>query len=249
MREVHVRTFKPSGLRAFSELLDQLKAFPGQAKWQGGTRAYEKSQLLLFEDEYSYSIQEERTIEPDKEFETRFEFGQYLFDVFGRKALERDTEQLAWLTLLYFDQVCEKKKGSDILKVLSKYRYIPEVNNNRRFYRHLVLTPLLLWQRLGVDSLFLLSNPLYESSDAVEQLVSRQDFISNPNAIAVAQELYYDGPRNRIRSGAFSNSKAGNAKRLVRDLIPQLSVNYDMYVMSKDQIIELLPDEFEGWSS
>lgn len=249
MSEVKVRRFNQAGLTAFSELLDHLNNVPDRAVWHEGSELQEQAETLLFSEQYSDETEEDILIDTEKRFENRFEFGRYLFGLFGHQHLERDTGLLSWLALLYFDQICDQKGKNGKLKILSKYRYIPEVENSRRFYRHLVLTPLLLWQRMEEDAVFLLSNPLYESSDAVEQLVSRQDFISNPNAIAAARALYYDDKKSRPRTGAFTNSKAGNAKRLVRDIIPQLSINYDMYMMSTDNILELLPDEFENWKT
>ena len=199
MSQIQVRRLNKAGLRAFSELLDYLNNVPDRAVWHESSDLKEQAETLLYDDQYTEEIEDEILIDPDKRFENRFEFGRYLYNLFGLSHLERDTELLSWLALLYFDQVCEQKGKNGKLKVLSKYRYIPEVENSRRFYRHLVLTPLLLWQRMEEDAVFLLSNPLYESSDAVEQLVSRQDFISNPNAIAAARKLYYDDKKGRPR--------------------------------------------------
>lgn len=247
MSETKVRRLSGTGLTAFSQLLDWVSSDPDRAMWYEGSELRQQAESLLYGEQHSEKIEGDILIDPEKRFDGRFEFGRYLFGLFGHQHLEQDTGLLAWLALLYFDQICEQKGTNSKLKILSKYRYIPEVENNRRFYRHLVLTPLLLWQRMEEDAAFLLSNPLHESSDAVEQLVSRQDFISNPNAIAAAKTLYFDEKKKRPRKGAFTNTKEGNAKRLVRDVMPQLSVNYDMYVMSKKQIIELLPQEFESW--
>jgi hypothetical protein len=244
-----VRELNSAGIQAFSSLLDTMSLDPDKAAWNPGSYLKDQIEKILQSKEYTNIVAGDIQIDPAKTFQNRFEFGQYLFGLFGQRHIEKDAGLLSWIALLYFNQICEDKKQSGRLKILSKYRYIPEVDNARRFYRHLVLTPLLLCQRLQENAVFLLSNPLYESSDAVEQLVSRKEFISNPKMPSVARQLYFDEKKQKPRSGAFSKSKPGNAIRLAQDIIPQLSMNFDMYTASKDKIIELLPEDFEGWKA
>lgn len=247
MSENNVQRLNDEGIAAFGNLIDDLHNSPDTAVWKKGSDLRKRVQALIGDAKVTEPFNGNILIDLDRSFANRFEFGQYLRSIFGQRHLERDVGLLSWLALVYFGQICQKKGKSNLLKVLSKYRYIPEVDNSRRFYRHLILTPLLLWQRLGDRSLFLLSNPLYESSDAVEQLVSRKDFISNATMIEVARKLYFNEEKSKLRTGAFSDKRPGNAKRLVRDIVPQLSMNYDMFVAPEDKIWGLLPDEFDDW--
>ncbi len=243
--KVKVREFNQKGLQEFEEFIDLLKRNTVKSKWNQSLQDEIKN--MLFDDNLTNELGENYEIEPEIKFENRYELGKYLYSIFKNKPVEKETGMLSWLALLFFEQICEKKGSKDRLKVLSKYRYIPEPDNSRRFYRHLILTPILLWQRLKKDALLLLTNPLYESGDAVNWLVSNQDFINNGNMISVAYKLYFNEENKKLKTGAVTESRPGSIQRLVRDIIPQLSMTYDLYATPVDQIMVLLPDEFDRW--
>lgn len=247
MEEVKIKKFNKEGLQAFEDFIDSLKENPSRAEWNEQLK--DEIESILFDNILISEIGENFVIDRDKQFDNRYKFGEYLYEVFGDKHIEKEIGMLSWLALLFFDQICKKTGKKDRLKVLSKYRYIPEVENSWRFYRHLILTPILVWQRLKEDAILLLSNPLYQSGDAVEQLMSRQDFIANENMITIARKLYMDEEKRRPKPKAFSDSEPGNAKRLARDIVPQLSMTYDLYDSSVAHIMRLLPKEFDSWKS
>jgi hypothetical protein len=246
MASVKIRKFNRSGLQAFEYFLDDLKSNPSNAEWNTNLKL--KIDKILFDSDITSEFGDYE-IDRDKKFENRYDFGEYLYGIFKSKHIEKEIGMLSWLALLFFDQICKKSGKSNRLQILSKYRYIPEIENSWRFYRHLVLTPILVWQRLKEDSILLLSNPLYESGDAVEQLMSRQDFIANENILSVARKLYFDENKNKLKPRAFSDSEPGNAKRLARDIVPQLSMTYDLYDSPIEQILNLLPEEFDIWKN
>jgi len=245
MATVRIRSFNRVGLQEFENLLDKLKDNPSMAQWNEKLRS--EIDEILFNNEFTSEFGDDYEIDRGKEFENRYDFGKYLYGIFRSKHVEKEIGMLSWLALLFLNQICKKLGKSNRLQILSKYRYIPEIENSWRFYRHLVLTPIIVWQRLKEDSILLLSNPLYESGDAVEQLMSRQDFIANEKILTVARKLYFDEQKRRPKPRAFSDSEPGNAKRLARDIVPQLSMTYDLYDAPINQIMDLLPKEFEKW--
>jgi hypothetical protein len=248
MAEVKIRKFNQVGLQRFEDFLNDLKDNPAHAELNEKLR--KEIEELLFDENLTSEFHDgSYNIGRDKRFENRYAFGKYLFGIFRERHVEKETGMLSWLALLFIDQICKNIGNSNRLQVLSKYRYIPEIENSWRFYRHLILTPILVWQRLKQDSILLLSNPLYESGDAVENLMSRQDFIANDNMISVAKQLYFDEEKRKPKPRSFSDSEPGNAKRLARDIVPQLSMTYDLYDATVNQILDLLPDEFEEWKN
>ncbi len=243
--ETVVRKFNRTGLLRFEDLLRTMRDNPKKAEW--GEALKKEIDILLFDDTLSGKFGDDYFIDRSIQFENRYSLGKYLYSIFENRHLEKETGLLSWLALIYLDQICDKKGQRNRLKVLSTYRYIPEVENSRRFYRHLILTPLLVWQQLKEEAILLLSNPLYESGDAVEQWMSRRDFIANKTILKVAKILYFDEARKKPKVRAFTTSEPGNAIRLAKDIVPQLSMTYDLYEAPVDQVISLLPNEFGEW--
>ncbi|HVT02104.1 MAG TPA: hypothetical protein VHL58_01875, partial [Thermoanaerobaculia bacterium] len=58
--------------------------------------------------------------------------------------------------------------------------------------------------------------------------------------------LYWDEARKRPKRGATTSSRAGNLRRLIT-VLQQLDFNYDLYGMRADEILALLPREFDTW--
>ncbi|CAN5330784.1 hypothetical protein BH23BAC3_BH23BAC3_26610 [soil metagenome] len=246
MGSIKIRMFNRFGLQAFEDLIDDLKSNPSQAEWNTNLKL--KIDKILF-DENLTSEFGDYEIDRFKKFDNRYEFGEYLYGIFKSKHVEKEVGMLSWLALLFFDQICKNFGKTKRLEVLSKYRYIPEIDNSWRYYRHLILTPIVVWQRLKEDSILLLSNPLYESSDTVEKIMSRRDFIANKNMITVAKKLYFDEEKRQRKTGAVTSTRPGNMQRLARDIVPQLSMTYDLYEAPIDQIMNLLPEKFNIWKN
>jgi hypothetical protein len=62
-----------------------------------------------------------------------------------------------------------------------------------------------------------------------------------------AANLLYIGKRDsKPKSGAISKNKAGTVYRFI-DVIQQLDLNYDLYSMTGEEVLQLLPAEFNKW--
>jgi hypothetical protein len=82
----------------------------------------------------------------------------------------------------------------------------------------------------------------------MEQLASKQSIILGKSLVQVADTLYWDNHSQRPKTNASNREVPGNARRLVA-VIWQLELTYDVYSMSADKILELLPAEFEQWKA
>src|SRR5262249_16830000 len=92
-------------------------------------------------------------------------------------------------------------------------------------------------------ALVLLCGPLDRPGDIVEQFASRQELVTNPTVIESATRLYVDPATNRPRRGAGGKS-AGSARRLA-DVLEQFDVTWDLYTLTPDGLLTLLPHEFD----
>lgn len=154
----------------------------------------------------------------------------------------------AWLAAVFFDSICPI--GSDGKRHPGKdYRYIP-TTNWRDFYRHLVRGPVRIHRIFSDEpnsaAIVLCQRP-NAPGDFVEQLASRQERITNPAIIDAANRLYYDSETGKPKRGAGANWRKPGTLRRFGDLLDQLDLTYDLYSMSADDLVQLLPKEFSTY--
>jgi len=91
-----------------------------------------------------------------------------------------------------------------------------------------------------------LYNPPWEINDFTERVAANQFLISHENIVEAIYKLYFDPQRGRPKRGALSTTKPGNIRRFVK-VIRQFELTYDIYTMSAQSILNLLPPEFDDW--
>lgn len=225
-----------AGLDRFSEYL---------AGARGG-EPLEPPRSLLSDPESSLVFSEEIEVDPNRVFGSRFECAEYLNEALADlpPGGDRDVGMWAWLSLLYFEQLCPAN-GNGQRRIGETARYIPSPNAFQRFYRHLLLGPFLVYRahRECPDvARAVLANPVNAPGDIVEQLASRQELVSNPTVMRVATKLYVNS-KGSLKRGAGGKGP-GSPRRLV-DIVNQFDLTYDLYAMAGDDLIELLPREFD----
>jgi hypothetical protein len=89
----------------------------------------------------------------------------------------------------------------------------------------------------------LLCGPLDKPGEIVEQLVARQEIITNPQAVALATAIYFDNTSGSFKRGAAGKGR-GSARRLA-DVLNQFDVTWDLYSMAVTGISTKLPREFD----
>lgn len=201
---------------------------------------------LLESEEHTTPLNPKTEIE-DIKFANRFEAAEYLYAQLSDprlEGIESDTGVWAWLALFYFDQIC-KTDSEDNYRPGEMARWIPENDNFRKYYRHLLRGPYSIYRAHREEpdrAAALLCGPLEEPGEVVEQLSARQELVTNPGVVKAATILYYDPKKKGIRRGAAGRGP-GSARRLA-DLFNQLDVTWDLYGMVADELITLLPLEF-----
>jgi hypothetical protein len=204
---------------------------------------------LLTNSETSQPVKGQIKVEQQK-FETRLDMARYFDSAlaeFDESGIENDVHLWSWLSLFYFNQVCpEDKKGKR--KPGRDYRHILEPGYPYG-HNHLLSGSFLVYSVYGLGnelSKLLLSTPLNVESGYHHQFAQRQSLITNKGVMAAANQLYFDPKKLKPKFGAIPKSKAGSMYRFV-DVIQQLELNFDLYSMTGDEIISLLPPEFDQW--
>ena len=155
--------------------------------------------------------------------------------------MDSDVGIWAWLAAFYFDQLIQSngRVGEDA-------RWVPAVGDFRKYYRHLLAAPYQIFRAHRDNphrALVLLANPPNRPGDLVEQLLSRQEVVTNKTAMQVATTLYID-PVTKFPKANATRRRRGGATRFVA-VLSQLDLIWDLYHITPDQLIELLPAEFE----
>lgn len=186
-------------------------------------------------------------------YQNRFTLASDLDDLFNRAGLRdfaNDAGLWCWLTVLLFDQVCPAPVGQESRKVGALARYYPEFGEWRRYYRHLLAGPWMIFHAHADDprrAMALLAGPLHAPGDIVEQLASRQELVTNPTVMETVRQLYFDGSTGKLKRGTARKTNGG-PRRLV-DILSQFDVTYDLYSVTSADLLALLPSEFDDFRS
>ena len=238
--EVTIRKFTDEGIDQFRNYLAELREgsiFPPPLH-------------ILNDHATSEPINGEVQIE-NRNFGTRLDLARYLDDILANidsDSIETDVHLWSWLSLFYFDQVCPVEKNG-VRKPGRDYRHILEPGYPNG-HRHLIggvylvytvyelgegLTKLLLW------------TPLHMESKFHHQLAGRQTLITNRGILDAAHQMYFNGMEGIPKRGALGEKNSPGTLLRYIDVIQQLDLNYDLYSMVGDEVLELLPAEFNKW--
>jgi hypothetical protein len=184
-------------------------------------------------------------------FPTRMDMAKYLSDIFQHAGLSRrDVIQhpgmWTWIACIWFDTICPVMNGARRVREIARYICSSHYSD---YYRHYILANYDIHSALGEENskLFLWREP-HLLSDFIEQLASRQWFISSLPLVQVAHRLYWDENAKKPKVGATDRNRPGNPRRLLK-LAEHFELTYDVHSMTPESIMELLPEEFNAWKT
>lgn len=196
-------------------------------------------------------------IDPAKVFSSRYEFGQYMADLFSKydaRTLisQRNDGIWNWLTVVYFAQFGKKTSKS------WHYVVTRRGHSGSLAYRHLARTSFEMFWRHRERSLVMLYGDMSTWGDMSEQLTSRQNVAYNHGYITAANSLYLEN--GKLRRGAAGRVPPAKKRRLgdrrgrggaarLALAVRRLCRTYDTHAMDTARMIELLPREFAGFAA
>lgn len=234
---MRLHRFTDTGVQRFELYLDNLKVDPSAAPPVD----------LLTDVDCSLPVAPNVEVAV-REFGSRMDLAKYLDGILTQVTgcdVQRDAGLWAWLTLFFFDQVCPGD-GHGRRKVGQRARYVPAFSDYQKYYRHLLASPYRVFRAHRDDpdrALVVLCGPVHQPGELVEQLLSRQEIVTNPNALAAATSTYYDPNTGSFKRGAAGAGK-GSARRFP-DVLNQFDVTWDLYAMPDADILKMLPKEFD----
>lgn len=235
-------------LRRFNQAgIDRFRAFIATLKTDKSLPAPD----LLNDDALTELVAPETEC-PDATFANRLAAAEYLNKVLSPAGLAdafSDVGLWSWLALRFFDQLCpveadaSRNPGAEV-------RWIPQVDAHRRYYRHLLLGASVIYQAHRDEpsrAVGLLADPVHVgTAEVFRSFIENPSLIRSRSAVEVATMLYYDPAKRKIRRGAGGggvSQKPGTCRRLIR-VLQQFDCTYDLYALSADLLLKMLPPEF-----
>jgi hypothetical protein len=238
---VIVRRLSAAGLEEFERFLDSLTT---------DTPLPVPSWLLI--DPAMSEVLPRETVIEKKKFDNRSDAAKYLNEIIPQTELaepEKDAGLWAWLALFFFDQFCAAD-SSGRYKPGARAKWVPATGDYRRYYRHLLAGPYLIYRAHRDEpnrALVLLCGPLDRPGDVVEQLASRQEIVTNKAVLETATKLYINPETSLPKKGAAS--KAGGSARRFAEILNQFDVTWDLSIMTSSDLLAMLPKEFDKFRS
>lgn len=234
------RSFNAQGVSAFIEYLDALRLDPSRPVPID----------LLENPAFARPLSDPIQAEP-RDFATRMEFATWLHD--AAKSADTDIPRKdvgfwSWLSLALFDQVCPRKAdGTRSVNELA--RYIPLLDNSRRYYRHALVGAYLVFQRFEETpdvALPLLCGSLVKLHDEAYRLFVENQLLVHESAVETLRNFNFDPQANRIRRGAQGKGSPGSIRRFVK-ILSQYSRTFDLDSLPASRLTAMLPTEFDKW--
>lgn len=184
-------------------------------------------------------------------FQNRYEFGCYLAGQLAphkERSFQYDVGLWSWLALYYFDQLCPLSQG--FRNPSRTNYYILEPHEWSRYYHHMVRTPYLLVSIHGQTAQVLLTQQMDQSGEIIEQFASRQEIVTNVSLISAVNKLYLDlsSGEARLKRGSAGRVSKGTFRRFA-EVLTQFELTYDFRAMSADEILRILPIEFDRFKN
>jgi hypothetical protein len=235
-----LRRFTPEGVAEFGRRVDVARLSKAHLDLNGLLESKDLTQVIV----------SQKILGDPPSFERR-EFCKYLHGIFeaNRSALAQakvntliDGGLWSWLAARWASQLTSTRNGKPFVGESS--RWIFESQNGRRDYRHLLASPYRIYSKnLGLkDGLNLvLAGPVWLYNEFFEQVASRKYLHTNPEALRALEILYWDTRKKKEKEG----SRAAVDRFGV--VFNQLELTWDLGGMTAEEIVKLLPKEFDAW--
>lgn len=154
---------------------------------------------------------------------------------------ERDWGFWTWCSAYLFVRLCKRSGGRFTPGEMPIW--VAEPDNWQRYYRHYLAS---IWRVYAAhrdkegELVALLNGPVNTPGELWAQIAASQTLITNPSMIDAVHHLYWDKENRARKRGA-----GGNSPRRLTRVLKQFERTYDFVAMTGNQIIELLPSEFD----
>jgi hypothetical protein len=163
------------------------------------------------------------------------------------KRLEADQGMWSWLAAAWMPALFHNRPKA--AKIGEQARWILDVQKTR-YYRHLLAGPYFIYNHHYPDpekALSILGGSAIVPGELVGQIAASSDIAFSVGA-EVATILYIDQKTGKPKKGS-GGAGAGSPRRLTAAYLNQIDLTVDYRGMTADQVISILPIEFDKFKS
>lgn len=191
-------------------------------------------------------------------FANRREAGAYLQPILSPLGVGRIAGNYAlwsWLGMFYLDQATVSDQAGNPKPSATDAAYILDLEyaGDAAGYRHRLMAAYEMYARHGEKSWCMLDQSLHRMEHFAALLYGSPVLFNSVGVVELAHLLYTDKRNRRYKPGIVGAGRRGNhapggLSRLI-NVLNQLYMTYDVYGMTAQQLLELLPPEFDRWNS
>ncbi|MTH97598.1 hypothetical protein [Roseibium sp. RKSG952] len=228
-----IRRFNEAGLDAFRLFIDG---------------SDEQCVRTLFPEEHLTSPAYTEVVMADIEIPlegvvTKFDLGKSFVDNLSAdqlRVLMSDNDVWPWINA-FLGELIFRKKGNRFFTGATSRHIVERIGgrSSESHYRHLARSAVRGVMRYGEAAKVLLDGKPSEHSKLLEQIASRHGFASSPELVRLAERVYFDPTKGKVKSGAKSMGRGGIHRLIV--VFEQLGRVYDVTAMNSDEILGILP--------
>lgn len=241
--QVEVCEFTSDGMRVARNHLKLLRDTDGWTPLPSG---------LLTKHTYSQPVEPEVCVE-ERAFANRREAGQYL--AAQLEPLGPDVAEMpylwSWLGMFYLESMTQDPTRRTGEYPEAAYLVDPARDSRNRSH-HRLLMAHEVWTQWGEDAWLLLDEPVNAMRHFTLRVVQSPEIFRSKGVVPLMHTLYADRSAGGLRRGALGQNRAtappGSLPRLI-EALNQLSLTYDVYGMTEEQLLRALPAEFDRFRS
>lgn len=206
---------------------------------------------LLTDARYARPVQTGVRVE-QRAFADRRQAGKYLAEQLEPLSADflENPYLWSWLGMFYLEQVSggAERRASAYTEIA--HLIDPSRHDSRDRAHHRLKLAHDIWTVHGEGAWLLLNDKVGSMSQFTLRLAQTGEVFRSRGIVRLAHLLYADNATRRVKAGALGSDQtsapAGSLPRLIR-VLTQLSMTYDVYGMEAEQLLSLLPQEFDGF--
>lgn len=233
----YARALTPEGIRRAQEYVAAVRDNP--------KLALAPPDDILFAPECSRAIEPAPRVE-HRSLTTRREAAEYLASLSpppDRRSVN-DWPFWSWLGLWHLPDVLHTDERRS--RVSSEEEtFVVDTSQKgsvRSRYRHYLWTSWRLHEAFGEEVAFLLDRDIMEIGEITRRITNSPRIFNSVGVVQLILRLYTRG--SRAKRGR--RSRPGGLDHLLR-ILPQLELTHDVYGMSPDALLRILPPEVQEW--